>query len=366
MIKRVSAGLATAALLLALLPGSVLAVASGSVLDQSDTSTSSWEQNSDVRAQTFTAGLTGALTDVRLYLYGGGGSQTVTIYATSGDAPTGSVLATSGSLSVGGAIAWYDFGFTAPLLVTAGHQYAMVFGGSNLSVNEGGSDYAGGRSLYWNGTAWVTAPSTDFAFQTYVGPATVLQWDKTQVVGGESTPLTLTETFAFVGALPAVAGAQPNGATPFAIEQVALPSWFTPTGVVCSSQVLVAHCALGNLGAGGLMSVSPDGDLITVTVSGTASPATGDIGSDGTATAEGCTAAVIGTVVGPAQLPGATCLAGNAVIGVVAPGTTLPPTSVAESSPAPASGSPAWLLPAAALALFGAAWFARRRGSVRV
>lgn len=354
-------------LMVALLPGTATAFALGTVPDQSDTTLTAAVNTDTDLAQTFTAGLTGQLTDVGLNLASPSGSLTVAITATSGGSPTGAPLATSDPVTPGSSASWLDFSFASPTNVTSGVMYAIVFnlsslGGVPTASGSAADTYSGGAALTNTGSSWVSinASFSDLAFATYVRTqTTTLAWDKAQVVAGATTPLTLTETFTFspIGALT-VGGAQPNTVTvAAAVAQVVLPSWFTVTGVACSSQIAALDCVLANVGPG--FTVTTDGNPVTVTLTGTASPALAAVGTTGTGTAEGCASYPELNLV-PAQLPGV-CVNGSANVAVGAANTTPPPTTAYGSRSATEPGSATWLLPAGLIGLLGAALLINRQ-----
>jgi hypothetical protein len=132
-----------------------------------------------------------------------------------------------------------------------------------------------------------------------------------------------------------------------------LPSWFTPTGVVCS--VGVSNCAVDHLGPSMFMSVAHTATPLTVivTISGTAAPAAGDVGTLGTASGRGCSVAVV-----PDAVP-TSCIDADAALAVVAVITT-PPPGTTEGSPA-GGGSAPWLLPATLAGLLGIAFAVNKR-----
>ena len=354
-------------LLVAFLPGSAMAFAPGAVADQSDLTLTAIVSSDQDLAQTFTAGLTGQLTDVSLNLAGTSGSLTVAITATSGGVPAGAPLATSAPVTPGSSAGWLDFSFASPPAVTSGVMYAIVFNLASLVFPSSASGsiantYGSGAAMTNTGSSWVSinANFSDFAFYTLVRTqSTTLAWDKAQVVAGTTTPLTLTETFTFspVASL-AVAREHPNALTVVAaVAQVVLPSWFTVTGVACSSQIAALDCVLANVGPG--FNVTTDGNPVTVTLTGTASPALAAVGTTGTATAEGCAVYPEVNVV-PAQLPGV-CINGSANVAVVAANTTPPPTTAYGSRSTSGSDSATWLLPAGLLGLLGAALLVNRQ-----
>ena len=130
-MKRRIAALATSLLLLNLVAGP--AWASSAVLDQSN----NWVPGYDVAgpaslAQTLTAGRTGTLTSVELYLVGTGtvyaqlDGATNGLFGHSGVIPLAPALATAhATVSAGGS--WVKFTFSAPAKVVTGNYYAIAF-----------------------------------------------------------------------------------------------------------------------------------------------------------------------------------------------------------------------------------------------
>jgi hypothetical protein len=160
-------------LMLALLPGSAMALTAGDIDQQSNLVGHSLGSSADL-AQTFTAGKTGALNDIELY-FNGSGTITVTIQTTSGGLPTGTVLATT-TATPGSGTDWLDFVFASPASVTSGVMYAIVFNTGVAAAVWGTSttepdNYAAGQALSNSGT-WAASPSIgDFGFHTYVSVA---------------------------------------------------------------------------------------------------------------------------------------------------------------------------------------------------
>ncbi len=131
-------------------------------------------------AQTFTAGLSGRLDRVQLYLSGNAsdtGGLTVEITTASGGGPTPTVLESTtvaaAAIPPGGGWVQADFGWGVP--VSSGGQYAIVAyaGGSDVygwgfsSTNP----YAGGEADYSTASppsSWAANSSVDTAFMTYV------------------------------------------------------------------------------------------------------------------------------------------------------------------------------------------------------
>jgi Bacterial Ig-like domain (group 1) len=151
-------------------------------------------------AQTFTAGLSGALDQVDLFLLkSGGGSPSPTLPLTveirtvdGGGAPSATVLASAlvpaSSVPACCSGAFVPVAFTLPAAVVAGTQYAIVaytadsVGGYFWPFSSG-DVYTGGAhwfSLRSPPTTWTTLGGSDLAFKTYV------------TVAGPGPPATLT------------------------------------------------------------------------------------------------------------------------------------------------------------------------------
>jgi hypothetical protein len=378
MRLRVVSLLAGAAVL-ALSAGGALAIAD--TLDQHQDAydaPSAFDAGDYPTAQTFTAGISGQLDRVSLYAADVNGSTlTVNIETVDGSGyPTGTLLAPGATTTTVPVSGWFDATFSTAPSVVAGSKYAIVFGGSGY-LRAGGTctagAYSGGQALaYWS-SAWQAIASTShfescmtaFAFKTYVVSApptqtTKLQWDKTQVPAGVTTPLTLTETFTFTGgAAPTVVGvpALSVGAG-WSVKQVALPAWFTVAGVACSSQIALADCILANVAPGSTIPVTPDGNPIIVTLTGTASPAPSAGGTTGTATGEGCVTPVV-----PNPVP--VCLADQATVAVGAFTVTAAPTTTGAKGPIGDSTPPLALLACLAFGGLGLAVVEVRRWSAR-
>ena len=150
-----------------------------------------------------------------------------------------------------------------------------------------------------------------------------------------------------------------------------MPAWFTPTGITCSdtaSKIVPAVCTLANFGSGfgSLIPASASGDILTFTVTGTAAPASSDIGTPGMAGADACidypdeltfcgdaTASV--DVIAAAATPAPTAAATATPTPQPSPtkAATPPPTSTGVGPSSDESGSTIWFLPVALIALFG-------------
>jgi hypothetical protein len=230
--RRVAAG--AAALLLAMsAAGTALAVIPGTLDQSHDCATTSCNDTTDATyptwysgngtgnndatagvtlAQTFTAGVTGKLNAVSLYLAGIDGAPVPTSFqvgVTNVDGSgkpdlssvvTSGIVATSGTtLSTSMTPAWVTVVFGTPPTVTAGHKYAIVLGVATLSASNAWmrwaidssasgayTDYAGGEAMAasrpTSGSPWSWATmisiltdggsgTADFGFRTYVTAA---------------------------------------------------------------------------------------------------------------------------------------------------------------------------------------------------
>jgi hypothetical protein len=164
-MKRYAAALSAGLLLLGLTPG--LALARPGVDQQMTTCTTGWGGGHPF-AQTFTTGMPGTLTGVDLWLTETSKKTlTVSIKSAAFGTPTGLDLA-SGSTSVTGDN-WYSFDLTTPLVIVAGHKYAIIFdvgtGGSACGSSD--NKYLGGEALVQN-PSWGALTGSDFAFRTYM------------------------------------------------------------------------------------------------------------------------------------------------------------------------------------------------------
>jgi hypothetical protein len=152
------------------------------VLDQSSalsgSSSSTINSNQQV-AQLFTAGISGALTQVSLGLSSTSAvtSLTVFITAASGGTSIGPTLAsvtlsTSDLTSVNSTPSMLSVTFPSPATVTAGTQYAInaTTTGSNSVRWREGASYAGGNVAVYVDPTWYTY-LYDVAFATYVDTA---------------------------------------------------------------------------------------------------------------------------------------------------------------------------------------------------
>jgi hypothetical protein len=236
-LRRLGATLAAVAAVLALTAGSTLAVAHA---DQSQIvitgNSAEWNSNFTL-AQTFTAGITGTLAEVDLYV---GvtpqqvvnvvrpaviGDTSITVFPTTGGIPSGSAIAAESVNLVDTLPGWVVFNIPSGPAVTAGTQYAIAITENNPStatINWYGDcatdNYSGGQALTndftnngWHTvTAWSAGQGSsfaaycqqDFAFRTFV----------TVPVPPDPTP-TAVQSFQGATSAPTVAATPPPTST---------------------------------------------------------------------------------------------------------------------------------------------------------
>ncbi len=384
-LKRGALSLLAGLLLLGLVPGSALATDPTSNLDQSAV-TGAISTGGNPLAQTFTAGRGGLLSGVDLNLAISGTTivnvSLQGVHNVAGQMVPDGVQHATKSASVTGASwapNWVHFSFSSTPVVASGTMYAIVFDPGIAGAYGGAADvYAGGEAWAKPQQGWIPFASlSDFGFRTYVdNVGTQLNWDKAQITGGTSTPLTLTATMTYAN------GVEANHYGAFL---GLVPTWFTPSGITCSdtaSKIVPADCTLLNFGNGfsSLIPASASGDILTFTVTGTANPALSDIGTAGMAGANACinypseltycgdaTASVAVVVVPPTPAPPtpapptsapptAAPTPAESVAGATASPTkaaTLPPTNTGVGSSSDESGSTILLLPVALISFFG-------------
>jgi Ca2+-binding RTX toxin-like protein len=143
-------------------------------------------------AQTFTAGLSGTLDEVDLYLQPAGGTDAITveIRTVSANVPTNVVLATATIPAARVTGGFVTVAFAAPAAVHAGTAYAIVaytpapslYGWRGTLTNS----YAGGSLVVSGATPPTTWSVTNFdtAFRTRVNPLPLAVADAYGVVGG--------------------------------------------------------------------------------------------------------------------------------------------------------------------------------------
>lgn len=243
-----AAGLAAA---LALIPG---AVSAAGRLDQQQTAhggSSDFVNVGNSVAQTFTAGLTGALDQVDLMLSDNGGTAPVTVEIrnVTGTGTAGTTVLATTSVAAAAVpddglspVTFVSAPFTTPASVVAGTAYSIVVyseASTGTSINgytwaTNAESYAGGQAFHSDSTppaanSWrpsscgIQNDSCDTAFKTYVTPSgaidTPLVVDKTALdfgnvtVGTTSAPLSIALTntsSAPYGPLSGFGGAPPN------------------------------------------------------------------------------------------------------------------------------------------------------------
>lgn len=361
-MKRGALALCAGLLLVGLVPGLTLAITSTSNLDRSAATgaTGATGTGGPLLAQTFTAGRGGLLTGFDLSLaVNGTTSVTVAlqgVHNVGGNMVPDGIQKAHGDELVTGVSSstpsWVHFSFTSEPAVTAGTMYSIVFdsGGASGAFGPPADLYAGGAAWSNPLSGWISIGSlSDFGFRTYVDDVgTVLQWDKPQITGGATTPLTLTETMTYANGVEA---------SHYTALLGLVPTWFTPTGLTCSDtagEIVPASCTLTNLGNGfgSLIPSSSTGDILTFTITGTAAPASSAIGTQGLAGGNAC-------INYPDELT--FCGDGTATVDVVAAAATPAPTTAATPPPTSTgvgpssdeSGSTIWFLPIGLIALFG-------------
>ena len=190
-MKRFGLALSIGCLLLASLPAAVMGVVAADLDQSNDQHALSVGAESDL-AQTFTAGRSGSLTDVGLYM-NGTGTITATIYATSAGLPAGPAKA-SVSVTLTNVDGWVDFHYSPAPAVTSETMYAVAFNTGALAAVWGSTDtYAKGQGLLNNG-AWIPNPDSivikDYAFRTYVkAPGTTPAPTTTEAVPSSGSAL---------------------------------------------------------------------------------------------------------------------------------------------------------------------------------
>ena len=354
--------------LLALSAGGVLAIADTEDQHQDVADAAAWDAGDFGGAQTFTAGISGGIDRVSLWGMTTGWSIAVEIH--DGD-PTGTLLGTSSTNIPPTSGTWLDVAFSPAVQVTALSSYAIVLkpsGAVRIGGTCGANAYSGGQALVYKNNTWqaiASTPSfesciTDFAFRTFVTPmqTTNLQWDKTQITAGKTTPLTLTETFTFAEIVRVDVVAPAGSFVTWSVKQVALPAWFTVAGITCSSQIANADCVLANAVPGSTIPVTPDGLPIIIRLTGTASPDASAGGTTGTANGEGCV-----TPVG--SDPVAVCVADQASVAVGAFDVTAAPTTTGSGGSSRDSMPQLAILACLALGGLGIAAVEAQRRSIR-
>jgi hypothetical protein len=172
-MKRRAFALCVCLLLLGLMPGSTLAVSG--VRDQSNPSTDLNPACSSAArdyplAQTFTAGKSGLLTEVDLWMTGDGTTSfAVKIEGTtSGGAPNDADVLATATATPASTAGWVKFIFSTPPSITSATVYAIVFSTGLIFAVCAADPYAG--ALAWNDDgSW--SSGGEMAFQTFVAAA---------------------------------------------------------------------------------------------------------------------------------------------------------------------------------------------------
>ena len=181
-VIRTAAACVVAAFAFALLTG--VAHAAGGAQDQTSTDTSNIveglvsQAHSAVATQTFTAGVSGTLTDVQLPVWNefgsGNGTLVLAVHPAPGGVVNNGVTLATVSMSEAGIThaptpTWYDFAFGTPPALVAGSQYALSLSETSIFHQHfwwfgSSSDvYPGGAASDTSGGA-----SGDFAFTTFM------------------------------------------------------------------------------------------------------------------------------------------------------------------------------------------------------
>jgi hypothetical protein len=171
-IRRVLILLAAASALAAVVPAAALAAPA---IDQQNPAANNTMLDIGLQAQTFTVGVTGALTSVDLstYMQSGTGTVHVAITAVDGSGfPTGPDLAT-GTATIGSTAAFTNVPLSPNRAVTSGEHYAITFYVNDLATqyntqsNTTGA-YGGGTGLFLDGSWSALSGDSDWTFRTYV------------------------------------------------------------------------------------------------------------------------------------------------------------------------------------------------------
>jgi hypothetical protein len=361
MKHRLLAAATASVLALALLPGGAWAAMPGG-LDQNvppaGTPVMAAFSAGDAVTQTFTAGVTGALTHVELYCEGASGPAGVDIYFGTFHEASGTCPGTAG---------WVDLNFKASQLMAAGSTSTIrIVASDDLSLGVAGAGYSGGAA----GDA-VGDPITgldDFAFRTYVLPLQTISstWDPATVQPGVSTPATLTSVISF----PAISLNPLVADIGYQVQLWGLPSWFTPDGSLSCTGVGGISCDLATLETPpGIVWFGDDGAAVTLTlgIPGTAAPGAEDWSDS--AQLYACVFANsdgVETFPPPGTSDVNVGQCNSAYAELTVGGATPPPTATSGSSGSSGGGLPLWYLPAGVTALLGMILATRRQlGRVR-
>ena len=226
--RRVAATIAAAVALVAVglilgaTPANAVAIPTGSVVDQSNTSATTTHTDQTF-GQTFTAGVTGYLTAVGLGLSSNdSGATSISIESTSGGLPTDTVLATGTFSGVDSSV----IPLQSPVAITSGTKYAIVITGSIGFEYSQPDAYSRGNWVYTFPGAWTASPSIDMAFSTYVD-SNVPTVGTVNVSTPENTPVAIPLSASGVGTITYASGASPSDGT---LSVAGATATYTPTG----------------------------------------------------------------------------------------------------------------------------------------
>ena len=354
--------MAAALLVLALVPGYAQAAGPNSTvvgtLDQSTDLGVASRPMLNAAFQTFTPAMTGMVTDVYLYCGGTGDVELPLIIVVGGEEAHADCGATAG---------WVDVPVRGAQVFSGNQATIEISGGAAFDLIGAATDYTGGEATDESGDP--IPGFSDFAFRTYVYGAatTTYEWSVPAVAAGSTSTVTLTATTTFddiasnvVRSLLAGSADPNDGDTGFdySVTLETLPSWFTPTGISCSTQIAAGDCTLDKFKSGIHVRNFDVSLPLVVVVTGQAAPAAADGGTAGFARGGGCLEIIGKDVV----LCSATATAGLDVTRAAAAPTpstapttgpttvpTIPPTSA--TTPSTSDGGLNWWLPGGLLAL---------------
>jgi hypothetical protein len=161
---------------LVLLSAPATASASGT-LDQSQESTAGFVRTEvDSLAQTFTAGLTGKLSELELFLQHNAAPLEIQIRNVEATGVPGTKVLASQTLAASSSLGWQAIVFSSPAQVVGETKYAIVVyqpSSGNLFSWRGalGTPYARGAAWFSEARppgAWLAGLDTDLAFKTFV------------------------------------------------------------------------------------------------------------------------------------------------------------------------------------------------------
>ncbi|HXR44980.1 MAG TPA: Ig-like domain-containing protein [Pseudolysinimonas sp.] len=167
----------------------------GSVIDQSMDFINCQTGGPGSMGQTFTAGISGTLTSIRINLnYMSDVNGVVDVYQTDGSVPIGSPIA-SGSFTGAGNGYTGDVNLTYPIAIVAGTRYAFTIPASTGTWCYSGEAYGGGQAVYDGGFGYYPIDFVDLTFTTYVDPTAPVASDAAATTFADvavDIPLTVT------------------------------------------------------------------------------------------------------------------------------------------------------------------------------